>query len=65
MTKAFNLLMGNSKGRFGKYPNVAQFDEGKEFYNIGVRDLLKSHNIDFFPGTPVRKQLSSEGLIGL
>ena len=48
MTKAVNLLLDNFKTRFGKYPNVAQFDEGKEFYNVGVRDLLKSHNVDYF-----------------
>ena len=48
MTKAVNLLLDNFKTRFGKYPNVAQFDEGKEFYNIGVRYLLKSHNLDYF-----------------
>ena len=34
--------------RFGKYPDVAQFDDGKEFYNAGVRDLLKSHNVNYF-----------------
>ena len=48
MTKAVNLPLGNFKERFGKYPNVAQLDEGKEFYNVGVRDLLKSHNVDYF-----------------
>ena len=48
MTKAVNLLLDNFKTRFGKYPNVAQFDEGKEFYNVGVRELLKSHNVDYF-----------------
>ena len=45
---AVDLLLDNFKTRFGKYPNVAQFDEGKEFYNVGVRDLLKSHNLDYF-----------------
>ena len=48
MTKAVNLLLDNFKTRFGKYPNVTQFDEGKEFYNVGVRDFLKSHNVDYF-----------------
>ena len=48
MTKAVNLLLGNFKTRFGKYPNVAQFDEGKEFYNVGGKDVLKSHNVDYF-----------------
>ena len=36
MTKAVNLLLDNFKTWFGKYPNVAQFDEGKEFYNVGT-----------------------------
>ena len=31
-----------------KYPNVVQFDEGKEFYNVGVRELLKSRDVDYF-----------------
>ena len=35
-------------GRFGKYPDVVQFDEGKEFYNVGVRNLLKSHDVNYF-----------------
>ena len=48
MTKAVDLLLINLKEWFGKYPNVAQFDEGKEFYNVGVRDLLKSHNVNYF-----------------
>ena len=48
MIKAVGLLLGNFKERFGKYPNVAQFDERKEFYNVGVGDLLKSHNVDYF-----------------
>ena len=47
MANTVNLLLDNFKVRFGKYPNVAQFDEGKEFY-VGVRDLLKSHNVDYF-----------------
>ena len=42
MTKAVNLLLDNFKTRFGKYPNVTQSDEGKGFYNVGVRDFLKS-----------------------
>ena len=40
MTKVVNLLLDKFKTRFGKYPNVAQFDDGKEFYNVGVMDLL-------------------------
>ena len=48
MTKAVGILLENFKRKFEKYPNVVQFDEGKEFYNVGVRDLLKSHNVDYF-----------------
>ena len=48
MTKAVNLLLDNFKTRFGKYSNVTQFDEGKEFYNVGVRDILRSHNVNYF-----------------
>ena len=46
MTKAVSDLLEEFKERFGKYPNVAQFDEGKEFYNVGVRDLLTKNNIE-------------------
>ena len=48
MTKAVDLLLENFKRRFEKYPNVVQFDEGKEFYNVGLRNLLKIHNVDYF-----------------
>ena len=48
MTEAVKGLLKNFKERFGKYPDVVQFDEGKEFYNVGVRGLLKSHNVNYF-----------------
>ena len=48
MTKAVDLLLESFKRRFGKYPSVVQFDEGKEFYNVGVRNLLKSHDVNYF-----------------
>ncbi len=48
MTKAVSDLLEEFKERFGKYPNVAQFDEGKEFYNVGVRDLLTKNDIEYF-----------------
>ena len=48
MTKAVDLLLDKFKTRFGKYPDVVQFDEGNEFYNVGVRNLLKSYNINYF-----------------
>ena len=48
MTKAVDLLLEKFKERFGKYRNFVQFDEGKEFYNVGVRILLKSHDVNYF-----------------
>ena len=65
MTKAVGDLLEEFKERFGKYPNVAQFDEGKEFYNVGVRDLLTKNNIEYFSQTQSEKQLSSKDLIEL
>ena len=58
MTKAVEQLLDDFKTRFGKYPNVAQFDEGKEFYNVGVRDLLKNFNINYFSTHLIKKPLS-------
>ncbi len=34
---------------------MAQFDEGKEFYNVGVRDLLTKNNIEYFSTNSERK----------
>ena len=48
VTKFVGLLLESFKERFGKYPNSVQFDEGKEFYNVGVRNLLKSHDVNYF-----------------
>ena len=53
--KAVNDLLEQFKERFGKYPNVAQFDEGKEFYNVGARDLLTKNNIEYFSTNSERK----------
>ncbi len=55
MTKAVNDLLDEFKDRFGKYRDVAQFDEGKEFYNVGVRDLLTKHSIKYFSTNSERK----------
>ena len=48
MTEAVGELLKQFNSRFGKYPNVAQFDEGKEFHNVGVKSLLEKHNIKYF-----------------
>ena len=48
MTKSVNLLLKKFRERFGKYPNSVQFDEGKEFCNVGIRNVLKSHDVNYF-----------------
>ena len=48
MTKAVTELLRKFKERFGDYPNFAQFDDGKEFYNVGVKTLLEKHGIKYF-----------------
>ena len=48
MTEAVLNLLEDFKIGFGKYPNVVQFDDGKEFYNVGVRRLLEGKKIKYF-----------------
>ena len=49
MTKGVAKMMTEFKSRFGKYPTVIQFDEGKEFYNVGVKSLLRdAYNVKYF-----------------
>ena len=48
MTEAVGELPEQFKSWFGRYRNVAQFDDGKEFYNVGVKLLLEKHNIKYF-----------------
>ncbi len=45
MTAAVRELLRQFHDRFGTYPKLAQFDDGKEFYNVGVKDILDKHNI--------------------
>ncbi len=40
MTAAVKELLRQFHDRFGTYPKLTQFDDGKEFYNVGVKDLL-------------------------
>ena len=55
MTNVMGELLKQFKERFGKYPKVAQFDEGKEFYNVGVKELLKEHGVEYFSTNSGRK----------
>ena len=49
MTKAVEKILTKFKVRFKKYPKLVQFDDGKEFYNVGVKNLLKiSYDIKYF-----------------
>ncbi len=42
MTAAITELPRQFHDRFGTYPKLAQFNNGKEFYNVGVKD---KHNV--------------------
>ena len=55
MTEAVDRLLQDFKIGFGKYPNVVQFDDGKEFYNVGVKRLLEGKNIRYFSTKSDRK----------
>ena len=55
MTRAVDILLEKFKERFGKYPKVIQFDEGKEFYNVGVKTLLKEHDVEYFSSRSEKK----------
>ena len=48
MTKAVTEVLKQFKNRFDVHPRVAQFDDGKEFYNVGVKTLLEKHEIGCF-----------------
>ena len=48
MTDAVEKLLEEFKVRFDERPNVVQFDEGREFYNVGVKTLLENNNIKYF-----------------
>ena len=48
MTKAVAQLLRQFKERFGDYPKLVQFDDGKEFYDVGVNSLLEKHDIKYF-----------------
>ena len=39
--------MKQFKDRFDDYPKLTQFDDGKEFYNDGVKTLLEKHGINY------------------
>ena len=49
MTEGVARMLTKYKTRFLRYPKLIQFDEGKEFYNVGVKSLLRdAYNIKYF-----------------
>ena len=54
-TKAVENVLAQFKERFGRYPKTAQFDDGKEFYNVEVKTLLKDHDVHYFFTRTFRK----------
>ena len=48
MTKAVTELLKQFKNCFHVHLKVAKFDDGKEFYNVGVKTLLEKHEIGYF-----------------
>ena len=55
MTEAVRELLKKFNDRFGRYPKTAQFDDGREFYNVGVKELLKSYDVSYFSTNSSRK----------
>jgi hypothetical protein len=55
MTRGFEKVLTQCKERFDRYPKAAQFDDGKEFYNVGVKTLLKDHDVHYFSTRTFRK----------
>ena len=39
MIKAVSQLLNKFNDRFDEYPKLVQFDDGKEFYNVGLNTL--------------------------
>ena len=56
MTKAVERMLTKFKLRFEKYPKLIQFDEGKEFDNVGVKNLLRiAYDVKYFSTYSKRK----------
>jgi transposase InsO family protein len=55
MTKAVENVLAQFRERFGRYLKTAQFDDGKKFYNVGVKTLLKDHDVHYFSTRTFRK----------
>ena len=60
MTKTETLLLKKLKDRFGDYPKLAQFDDGKEFYNVGFNAHLDKHYVNCFSTNSDKKAVVIE-----
>ncbi|CAB4008976.1 integrase core domain-containing [Paramuricea clavata] len=60
MTKAVEKVLAQFKERFDRHPKAAQFDDGKEFYNVGVKTLLNDHDVHYFSTRTFRKAVLVE-----
>ena len=56
MTKAVTLLLKHFKDRFGVYSKLAQFDDGKEFYNVGVEAFWRNMTSNTSLQTLIRRR---------
>ncbi|CAB3995931.1 integrase core domain-containing [Paramuricea clavata] len=48
MSSALLKFLREFHTRFGQLPEEIQFDDGKEFYKVGVLTLLRKRNINHF-----------------
>ena len=58
MEPAVRCILEEHKERFGKFPNLVQFDDGGEFKNQKVLPLLESPGIKYFSTRLTFKKLS-------
>jgi hypothetical protein len=55
MTKAVGEVHTQFKEKFNRYPKAAQFDDGKEVYNVGVKILRGVHDVHYVYTRTFRK----------
>lgn len=55
MTKAATLLLKQFYDQCGDYRKLALFDDGKDFFNSGVKTVLENHGIRYFSANSDKK----------
>ena len=63
MTKAVTLLLKQFKDQFGDYPKLTQFDDCKNFFNLGVKTVLETHGIRYVEKILMRKKLKGKNVV--